>query len=912
MGAAGKDFVRETARLLKSFAEGTALAAISLKAVMLLPSLLLQKPPSTSDKSRAKEHAEHLSRRLRAWRAGEFDGLLREGRAIQEHLDTQRSRRPNGEEHLASAFSKLMLEGKVKAALRLLTEEGRGRVLSLDSKIDRDDPESPTVLDVLKAKHPPAQPCHADALLDSSSVNTHEMHPVIFDGLTGECIRRAALRCKGSAGPSGLDASTWQRMCSAFRGASTDLCNSMAAVGRRICTTDIDGDSLSAYTACRLIALDKSPGVRPIGVAEVLRRILGKAIMSVVSKDVQRAAGDHQLCAGQEAGCDAAVHAVRQVFIDSDTEGVLMVDATNAFNRLNRQVALHNIRLLCPAISTVLCNTYSKPAQLFVDNQVLLSEEGTTQGDPLAMAFYALATVPLAQRCGVELSSEVWFADDATGSGRLLKLREWWDNLVHFGPSYGYFVNGQKSWLIVKQGQLQAAQSIFAGTEVQVTTEGQHHLGTPLGTNTFIENFVSRKVCSWVDQLEQLSTIAKTDPQAAYSAYIHGFQANWVYLSRTVPDIADLLQPLEITLRQRFIPALTGQQPDDLLRELFALPARHGGLGLRDPSASAAQEHQNSKALASRLVTRILQQVDMQSDCHHFSKRELHLQKRKKVAASAEALLPRLPTDLLRCVTVASERGSSSWLTSLPLEQHGFSLSKGAFRDAIRLRYGWTLENLPTTCVCGEAFTTEHALNCPTGGYPSIRHNHVRDLLASLMSEVCNDVCVEPSLQPLTGETFDRASTITTDEARLDISAKGFWDCRQECTFFDVRVFNPSALSYRQTPLQALYQQQEQMKRRQYEDRVRQVERASFVPLIFTTSGGTSKLTTTALKRLASGLSVARNLPYSVILGWLRCRLGFCLLRSSIMCLRGSRPRRKALVENLPDLACATARIPLD
>ena len=78
MGAAGKDFVRETVRLLKSFAEGTALAAISLKAVMLLPSLLLQKPPLTSAKSRAKEHAEHLSRRLRAWRAGEFDGLSRE------------------------------------------------------------------------------------------------------------------------------------------------------------------------------------------------------------------------------------------------------------------------------------------------------------------------------------------------------------------------------------------------------------------------------------------------------------------------------------------------------------------------------------------------------------------------------------------------------------------------------------------------------------------------------------------------------------------------------------------------------------------------------------------------------------------------------------------------------------------
>ena len=119
----------------------------------------------------------------------------------------------------------------------------------------------------------------------------------------------------------------------------------------------VDFECLSAYTNCRLIALDKRPGVRPIVVGEVCRRIVGKAILEVVKADVRRATGTTQLCAGQEGGCEAAVHATRLMFSDEDCEGVLLIDATNAFNSLNRRVALHNTALLCPSLFTVLSNS---------------------------------------------------------------------------------------------------------------------------------------------------------------------------------------------------------------------------------------------------------------------------------------------------------------------------------------------------------------------------------------------------------------------------------------------------------------------------------------------------------------------------------------------------------------------------
>ena len=174
-------------------------------------------------------------------------------------------------------------------------------------------------------------------------------HPTIFDSITGESIRMAALHTHGAVGPSGLDAFSWRRLCTAFGQKSNDLCSALAAVARRISTSFIDPSTLLAYTSCRLIALDKCPGVRSIGIGEVVRWIIGKAAMRIVKYDLQHAVGAIQLCAGQDAGCKAAVHAMKQVFADEDTEAMILVDAKNAFNCLNRKVTLLICGTVCPA-----------------------------------------------------------------------------------------------------------------------------------------------------------------------------------------------------------------------------------------------------------------------------------------------------------------------------------------------------------------------------------------------------------------------------------------------------------------------------------------------------------------------------------------------------------------------------------
>ena len=104
--------------------------------------------------------------------------------------------------------------------------------------------------------------------------------------------------------------------------------------------------------------------------------------MKVTKQDVIEASGSLQVCAGLKSGSEAAVHAMHSIFEADETDAVLLIDASNAFNALNRAAALHNIRVLCPLIATYAINTYREPARLFIiGGKEIKSAEGTTQGD---------------------------------------------------------------------------------------------------------------------------------------------------------------------------------------------------------------------------------------------------------------------------------------------------------------------------------------------------------------------------------------------------------------------------------------------------------------------------------------------------------------------------------------------------
>ena len=83
---------------------------------------------------------------------------------------------------------------------------------------------------------------------------------------------------------------------------------------------------------------------------------------------------------------------------------------------------------------------------------------------------------------------------------------------------------------------------------MKISQEGKRHLGSAIGTRSFVENYVEEKVSTWKEELERLSDIAMSQPQAAYAAFTYGFKSKWTYLARTTPNIDILLEPLEEVL----------------------------------------------------------------------------------------------------------------------------------------------------------------------------------------------------------------------------------------------------------------------------------------------------------------------------------------------------------------------------
>ena len=178
------------------------------------------------------------------------------------------------------------------------------------------------------------------------------------------------------------------------------------------------------------------------------------------------------------------------------TEGILLVDAKNACNCLNREAALNNVQYICLSLSRTLHNCYQAPSRLFVAGSgELASREGTTPEDPLSMPFYALATLPLVRHLqeACPTTRQVWYADDSGGVDRLRKLRVWWEVICSVGKRYGYFTNSAKTVLLVRAHLVTLAHELFEGTGVQIATNGARYLGSAIGDQAFRGSFLAQR-----------------------------------------------------------------------------------------------------------------------------------------------------------------------------------------------------------------------------------------------------------------------------------------------------------------------------------------------------------------------------------------------------------------------------------
>ena len=261
-------------------------------------------------KATYRDNVKLLTRRLQLWDEGNIQELLREGATIQAQLKA--SKKAPDDTTLAKRFAAMVFNNNLKGAMSLIADKSKGGVMPIDEDTKKE----------MRLKHPNAQPMtHAALLTGEIPPNVHE---VFFHQIQGELVKKCALRTRGSAGVSQQEDELWHKMVTGYKDSSSSLCNAVAVLTCRLATECVDPKGLEALLANRGIAINKCPGLRPVGVGEMVRR--GKVVMSVTGEHVQAAVGALQLCGGQPAGVESAIHAMRGFLEDDHSDGILSIE----------------------------------------------------------------------------------------------------------------------------------------------------------------------------------------------------------------------------------------------------------------------------------------------------------------------------------------------------------------------------------------------------------------------------------------------------------------------------------------------------------------------------------------------------------------------------------------------------------
>ena len=565
-GSVGKDFVV----LLSSEIDLLAQGSVRSERVLVFLSAMLQRDPMVQ---RGTDIRHLLARRLQRWKDHCFEDLVNETERCAWRLP--RSRFKHEKDRCVKVFTHLMLWGQVQAAVRFITNRvhGGGGVLSL---VASTGVPGHSVLDILHEKHP-----EPGAIDESAFMSCDDLPPLLDLDITADYMERVAHQIQGSSGPCGSTALQWHGYLLRHGVSSALLRDAVAMLARRLANGIVDWESICTLMVSRLIALDKCPGVCPIGIGEALRHILCKVIALATRTDLEDVCGVAQLCSGLRAGMEGTIHAVHELFdLNSDDGwGVLLVDARNAFNSVNRVAALWNARVLWPRCSRFLFSSYHGYARLLIQgsDHFLLSKEGVKQGDPLSMMLYAVAVLPLIR--SLEDSCDWvqnWYTDDSSCVGGLSSVRRWFNRLLIDGPAYGYFPEPSKTVLVVGSSDLERASDLFHDLGVSVVT-GSRFLGGFVGERSLTVDFVSTKVKVWCECIQSLSDVAIGEPQASFAALARSLQYEWNHIHQVIPECVTLFAPLQHAINSIFYPSLFGAVSENEIA-LFSLPTPFGGL----------------------------------------------------------------------------------------------------------------------------------------------------------------------------------------------------------------------------------------------------------------------------------------------------------------------------------------------
>ncbi len=638
--------------------------------------------------------------------------------------------------------------------------------------------------------------------------------------------------------------------------------------------------------------------------------------------------------------------------------GSLLIDAENAFNEMNRYLMLWQVRHRWGRGSRFAFNRYRHHSIIYVRDRpgdaphIILGKEGVNQGCVFGSVCYGIGLMPIAERMREEVPEALQplFADDITAAGQAGHNAACLAFLKVHGPVYGYYPEPSKSIYVCKgEDEAVARMALVARGLTGVTFKrGHRYLGSYVGCRELKEEYVRDKVSVWVGAIKTLTKLAPKYPQAVYCGYTLCLQNEWQFLCRTTPDIAALLEPVERALRKELLPAFLGVDECDVsnsFRELLALAIKRGGMGIRNPMATAEEFYDTSVSCTSYLVETLIKREPFDGMRHrgHIADAVEHARKVKALAENnfLEKRGRGKPAEKRRWRK--AERGTGSFLSAIPNKLNGTCLSAEQWRDGVRILFNLEPLDMPQHCDgCGAKMTVDHAASCKKGGLVHIRHDdlgsEIRHLASCAFSHsrvsrepyinervgrLCREIAAAEEAQisqtttpPATqlqqqqpqqqqqrqprqsqqqrgqGQQQEQSTLDSIDGKRGDVGIYGFWSPGRQA-IFDVRVTDTDARSHRHKGLDKVLAGQEKEKKDKYLRRCHEL-RKDFTPLVYSVDGMAGREALIVEKRLASILANKWHRRYSEMVPYVRMRIRMSLVRSMSLLIRGARDREPA------------------
>ena len=300
-GRIGRRFIIKLTHLFRDVRERKTNSELPL----IFCAIILQRQ---QDVVAAKDIRNLIDHRMDLWEDGYREAMISD---LESTLLTPRRSPPRStappDETTAKRFNNKVMSGRLRVAVRQLTDRSGGGVLQPDDVCTK---SGEPIIEVLRAKHPPLQ----DPPLHHHDPTTFEAYPSCPDRVplhfTGDVVERVASQLHGAAGPSGVDAISLANWLLRFGTESFRLRMEIAFFTQWLANDSPPWAAFRALMACRLVALDKQPGTRPVGIGESFRRLMAKCVLRVAGRKATMACGTNNLCAGLPAGIEGAFHTI--------------------------------------------------------------------------------------------------------------------------------------------------------------------------------------------------------------------------------------------------------------------------------------------------------------------------------------------------------------------------------------------------------------------------------------------------------------------------------------------------------------------------------------------------------------------------------------------------------------------------